>query len=345
MAALTVDFRKHSGPTPADDMAAQTITDWGNFTLDFKQHRLCAFPVFLQTLGPWFPNEMQNLLSSEKRTLDHWATVQFFFSLAQVRFFFSCLCFRSGLVAHFLKMSERGDSWWLQFPPCEALPSVWIGFAWQYSQACGHPCCLCTFFYPISSFQPTLHLICFDTALLGQPPLSVITLCDFQLLTSVLIFEMYLYISKLTAHVFNTSQSIMNVWKYNWVTLTCDWHYVEQSPHRLRADVTEPVFGDQQLGQVKGHLARDGALHLSPAVRVLHTNIQTTQCQEAFRVCVITVGLFCTFWIYIYILFYHIYIYAFSRRYYPKRLTVHSGYTFLSVCVFPGNWTHNLLRC
>ncbi len=29
-----------------------------------------------------------------------------------------------------------------------------------------------------------------------------------------------------------------------------------------------------------------------------------------------------------------LYIYAFSRRFYPKRLTVHSGYTFfLSVCV------------
>ncbi len=29
--------------------------------------------------------------------------------------------------------------------------------------------------------------------------------------------------------------------------------------------------------------------------------------------------------------------------FYPKRLTVHSGYTFvLSVCVFPGNRTHNL---
>ncbi len=29
-----------------------------------------------------------------------------------------------------------------------------------------------------------------------------------------------------------------------------------------------------------------------------------------------------------------IYIYAFSRRFYPKRLTVHSGYTFfVSVCV------------
>ncbi len=68
-------------------------------------------------------------------------------------------------------------AWWLlmhwlqlQFTPCESLPSVLIGFARQYYQACGHPCCLCTFSYPISSFQSTLHLICFDTALLEQPP-------------------------------------------------------------------------------------------------------------------------------------------------------------------------------
>ncbi len=61
---------------------------------------------------PWFPNEMQMiLLLSEKRTLDHWATVQFFFSTAQVRCFWLYFCFRSGLVALFLKMSERGDSW------------------------------------------------------------------------------------------------------------------------------------------------------------------------------------------------------------------------------------------
>ncbi len=106
---------------------------------------------------PWFPNEMQDLLLSEKRTLDHWATVQFFFSLAQVRCFWHCFCFRSILVALFLKMSERGDSWCTDSTPCEALTSVWISFAWQYSQACGHPCCLCTFSYPISSFQSTLH--------------------------------------------------------------------------------------------------------------------------------------------------------------------------------------------
>ncbi len=111
MTALTVDFRKHSGPTPADDMAAQIITDCGNFTLNFKKHGFCASPLFLLTLGPWFPNKMQYLLSSEKRTLDHCATVQFFFSLAQVRCFWRCFCFRSGLVALFLKISERGDSW------------------------------------------------------------------------------------------------------------------------------------------------------------------------------------------------------------------------------------------
>ncbi len=76
-------------------------------------------------------------------------------------------------------------AWWLlmhwlqlQSTPCEALTSVWIGFAWLYAQACGHPCCLCTFSYPNSSFQSTLHLICFDTALCKQPHLSVMTLCD-----------------------------------------------------------------------------------------------------------------------------------------------------------------------
>ncbi len=56
--------------------------------------------------------------------------------------------------------SEDVWAWWLlmhwlqlQFTPCETLPSVWISFAWQYSQACGHPCCLCTCSYPISVFS------------------------------------------------------------------------------------------------------------------------------------------------------------------------------------------------
>ncbi len=57
----------------------------------------CASPLFLQTLGPWFPKEMQNLLSSENMTLDHSAAVQSFLSLAQVRRFWRCLLFKSGL--------------------------------------------------------------------------------------------------------------------------------------------------------------------------------------------------------------------------------------------------------
>ncbi len=67
------------------NIAPQIITDCGNLTLNIKQLGLWASPPFLQTLGPWFPNEIQNLLSSEKRTLDHWVTVQFFLSLALVR--------------------------------------------------------------------------------------------------------------------------------------------------------------------------------------------------------------------------------------------------------------------
>ncbi len=37
-----------------------------------------------------------------------------------------------------------------------------------------------------------------------------------------------------------------------------------------------------------------------------------------------------------------IYIYAFSRRFYPKRLTLHSSFYILSALAFPGNRTHDL---
>ncbi len=35
--AVTLVFKKHNGPTPADDIAPQIITDCGNLTLDLKQ--------------------------------------------------------------------------------------------------------------------------------------------------------------------------------------------------------------------------------------------------------------------------------------------------------------------
>ncbi len=98
MAALTLDLIKHNGPTPAD------VTP--NHPWLQKRHTglQAAWILCLSTL--WFPNEKQNvlLLLSEKRTLDHWATVQLFFSLAQLRCFWRCFCFRSGLVALFLSV-------------------------------------------------------------------------------------------------------------------------------------------------------------------------------------------------------------------------------------------------
>ncbi len=132
---------------------------------------------------------MQNVLLFEKRTLNNNSPVLLLFSPGKM--LLAMFLFQKWLGSTF---PEDVWAWWLlmhwQFTPCEALPSVWIGFDWQYSQACGHPCCLCTFSYPISSFCLILHLICFDTALCEQPPLSVMTFCDFPSLwrVSIIVF-------------------------------------------------------------------------------------------------------------------------------------------------------------
>ncbi len=104
------------------------------------------------------------------------------FLLSPVKMLLTMFLFQKWLGSPF---PEDVWAWWLlmhwlqlQFTPCEALPSVWIGFDWQHSQACDHPCCLCTFSCPMSSFQSTLNFICFDTALFEQPPLSGMTFCD-----------------------------------------------------------------------------------------------------------------------------------------------------------------------
>ncbi len=184
MASLTVDFRKHRGPTPSDDMAAQIITDCGNFTLDFKN---------MDSVSSILPPDSGTLIYklNAKCTLI-WKEDFGPLSNSPVIFLFSpgkmlrtMFLFQTWLGSSF---PEDVWAWWLlmhwlqlQFTSCEALPSVWIGFTWQYSQACSHSCCLCTFSYPISSFQSNLHLICFDTALLEQPPLSVMTSVTYSL--------------------------------------------------------------------------------------------------------------------------------------------------------------------
>ncbi len=87
---------------PKSSLASE-MSHWTSSSLD---------SVPLQSSSrPWFPNKMQNVLLSEKRTLDHWETIQFFFSLAHIGCFCHSFHFRSGLVALSLKMSERSDSW------------------------------------------------------------------------------------------------------------------------------------------------------------------------------------------------------------------------------------------
>ncbi len=167
-------------------MAAQIITDWklhtglqailclstlppNSGTLIYKWNAKITF-IWKEDFGPLSNSPVIFLLSPGKMLL-------------------TMFLFQKWLGSPF---PEHVWAWWLlmhwlqlQFTPCEALPSVWIGFAWQYSQACGHPCCLCTLSYSISSFQSTLHLICFDTALYEQPPLSVMTLCELSSLWRV----------------------------------------------------------------------------------------------------------------------------------------------------------------
>ncbi len=49
----TVDQHQQTSRQPKSSLT-------GNFTLDFNQHGFCVSPLFLQTLGPWFTNEMQH---------------------------------------------------------------------------------------------------------------------------------------------------------------------------------------------------------------------------------------------------------------------------------------------
>ncbi len=150
----------HWTSSSLDSVSSTLPPDSG--TLIYKWNAKCTF-IWKEDFGPLSNTPVLFLLSPGKMLL-------------------TMFLFQTWLGSSF---PEDVWAWWLlmhwlqlQFTPCEALPSVWISFAWQYSQACIHPCSLCTFPYPISSFQSTLHLICFDTALLEQPPLSVMTLCD-----------------------------------------------------------------------------------------------------------------------------------------------------------------------
>ncbi len=156
-------------------MAAQIITDCGNmdswplhsssrlWDLDFQMKRKFTF---IWKRGIWTTEQ----------------PVQFFFSLAQVRFLLTLSLVQKWLGSPF---PEDVWAWWLlmhwlqlQSTPCEALPSVLKQLCLTAFSSLRSSLLLVHLSYPNSSFQSTLHLICFDTALCKQPHLSVMTLCD-----------------------------------------------------------------------------------------------------------------------------------------------------------------------
>ncbi len=133
--------------------APQIITYFRIFTLDLKQHGFCASPLFLQTLISKFNAKCIFIWKEDFGPLSNSPVL---FLLSPGKMLLMMFLFQKWLGS---PSPEDVWAWWLlmhwlqlQSTPCEALQRIWISFSWQYSQACGHPCCLCTFSYPISIF-------------------------------------------------------------------------------------------------------------------------------------------------------------------------------------------------
>ena len=138
---------------------------------------------------------MQHLLSSEKRTLDHWATDQFFFSLAQVRCFWCCLLFTSGLtrgIRHLKSMSRIR----LCVVVLDAVTPASVCSLWSSHTLLNG--LFLMILYRLRSSLLLVHvflphnflLMCFDTALWEHPAFFAITFWGFTSLwrVSVMVF-------------------------------------------------------------------------------------------------------------------------------------------------------------
>ncbi len=181
-AALTMDLIKHNGPNSIERHGTPNHHWLQKLHTGLQAAWILCLSSLPPDSRPWFPNEMQNLLLSEKRL---WTTEQ--------HPSFSLLSPGKMLLTLFLVQKWLGspfpeDIWlwgllmhWLQHQstPCKALlPSGLNWLCLRVFSSLRSSLLLVQLFFPISSFQSTLHLICFDTALCEQPPLSVMTFCD-----------------------------------------------------------------------------------------------------------------------------------------------------------------------
>ncbi len=179
----TVDQHQQMTWQPKSSLTVETL-HWTSSNMDFvplhSSSRL--WELYFQIKCYIYFHLKRGLWTTEKQSS--------FFLLSPGKMLLTMFRFQKWLGSPF---PEAIRAWWLlmQFSPCDALPSK-----------CVNRLCLTVFSslrsslrlvdlsYPISSFQSTLHLKCFDTALLEQLPLSVMTLCDLPSLwrVSMIIF-------------------------------------------------------------------------------------------------------------------------------------------------------------
>lgn len=143
MTTLNLDLVKHSGRAiPADYMAPQINPDLGNFTLVWI---LCS-PLFLQTLGPWFPNEMKECTFTRKEDFGLFSNISVLFLLSPHKILLTLSLVQEWLniiIAPFLNTTVCGGSCTdTSLSPCEVLLTI--------------HCCLSTFSHHTFSFQLTL---------------------------------------------------------------------------------------------------------------------------------------------------------------------------------------------
>ncbi len=167
-AVLTLDLRKHSGPTPGRWHGTPNH-HWLWETLHWTSSNVDSVPLLSSSRlrVPWLPKEMQNLLSSENITLDHSAAVQSFLSLAQAETLLTLSVVQEWLdtrnataETHVLHTSVRSGSWSTDSscsPLFVNLPHIfeWVLFH-NPLQGAVIPIA-CTLFYHIFSFPSPLY--------------------------------------------------------------------------------------------------------------------------------------------------------------------------------------------
>ncbi len=148
MSALTVDFRKHSEPTPADDMGSPNHHWLWKLHTGLQATWILCFSTLPPDSGTLISKWNAKFTFFWKEDFGPLSNSPVLFSTAQVRCFWRCLWFRSGLVALFLKMSECVT--------LDALTPASVHFLWS-PHKCLNQLCL-TVFSSLQSFLLLVHL-------------------------------------------------------------------------------------------------------------------------------------------------------------------------------------------